>query len=115
MTDTIVLPGLAFNLLTLLFLAHHFIPKAQSYTAKFLTLSYRNPETGKFGHGLDDCYMLSFFVVLFTGLRAATMEYVLAPFAKTLGMRKIKQLTRFSEQSWMVIYYTVFWVLGVVS
>lgn len=43
------------------------------------------------------------------------MEYVLAPFGKTLGLRKIKQLTRFSEQSWMVVYYTVFWALGVVS
>lgn len=39
----------------------------------------------------------------------------LAPFAKTLGMRKIKQFTRFSEQGWMVICYTISWVLGVVS
>lgn len=72
-TNKEFLRGLAFNLLALLLLTHHFILKAQPYTAKFLSLSYRNPETGKCGHGLDDCYIFMLFIVLFTGLRAATI------------------------------------------
>lgn len=104
--------GLAFNLIALLFLAHHFIPKAEPFTTKFFTLAYYNAETGKYGHGVDDGYLLAFFVLFFTGVRASTMEYGLAPFAKSLGIRKTKPLTRFSEQGWMVVYYTVSWVLG---
>ncbi|KAF3353948.1 hypothetical protein VD0004_g8442 [Verticillium dahliae] len=104
--------GLSFNLLALLFLAHYFIPKAQPHTAKFFTLSYRNPATGSYKNGCDDMYFIAFCVILFTGLRAATMEYVLAPFAKTWGVRKTKDLTRFSEQSWMLVYYIIFWSMG---
>ncbi|ROT41032.1 TLC domain-containing protein [Sodiomyces alkalinus F11] len=105
--------GLSFNLLALLFLAHYFIPKAQPHTTKFFTLSYYNAASGKYGKGIDDAYMIPFFVVLFTGVRAAVMEYILAPIAKTMGVRKTKQLTRFSEQSWLLVYYSVFWTMGV--
>lgn len=106
--------GVSFNLLALLFLAHYFIPKAQPHTIKFFTLSYYNAASGKYGKGIDDAYMIPFFVVLFTGLRAAVMEYVLAPIGKAMGVRKTKQLTRFSEQSWLLVYYSVFWTMGVV-
>ena len=53
--------------------------------------------------------------MLFTGLRAWTMEYVLAPLAKSTGISKRKDLTRFSEQAWLLVYYCFFWPLGVVS
>lgn len=53
-------------------------------------------------------------VVILTGLRAATMEYVLAPFAKHMGLPKKKEVTRFSEQAWLVMYCVVFWSLGFV-
>ncbi|KAF9875097.1 hypothetical protein CkaCkLH20_07363 [Colletotrichum karsti] len=104
--------GLSFNLLALLFLAHFFIPKAQPHTIKFFTLSYKNPETGMYGAGLGDGCLIAFCIVLFTGLRAATMEYVLAPLAKTWGISKRKDLTRFSEQAWLLVYYGVFWPMG---
>ncbi|KAG7100800.1 hypothetical protein HYQ44_020457 [Verticillium longisporum] len=52
--------GLSFNLLALLFLAHYFIPKAQPHTAKFFTLSYRNPATGSYKNGCDDMYFIAF-------------------------------------------------------
>ncbi|KAF4821907.1 Sphingosine N-acyltransferase-like protein FUM18 [Colletotrichum siamense] len=104
--------GLSFNLLALLFLAHFCIPKAQAHTIKFFTLSYKNPETGLYGAGLGDACLLTFCIILFTGLRAATMEYVLAPLAKGWGVSKRKDLTRFSEQAWLLIYYLVFWPLG---
>lgn len=106
--------GLSFNLLALLFLAHVSLPRAQAHTRRFFSLSYYNPDTGRYGVGLGDLNLVFFYIVLFTGLRAATMEYVLAPFGKLAGLSKRKDLTRFSEQMWMLMYYGVFWPLGVV-
>lgn len=106
--------GLSFNLLALLFLAHGFIPKARTHTRKFFHLAYYNHETEKYGVGFDDAYFITFCIVLFTGLRAGTMEYVLAPFARLQGVVKRKILTRFSEQAWLFLYYSVFWTLGMV-
>jgi len=108
-------PGLSFNLLALLFLAHSFFPKLRSHTTKFFSLGHYNPATGKYGVGPNDTYLLVFCIVLFTGLRASIMEYMLAPFAKSRGIAKRKAITRFSEQAWLLIYYVFFWSLGVVG
>lgn len=43
------------------------------------------------------------------------MEYVLAPIGRWQGVDNRKNLTRFSEQAWLMVYYTVFWPWGVVS
>ncbi|KAL1859514.1 hypothetical protein VTK73DRAFT_7589 [Phialemonium thermophilum] len=104
--------GLSFNLLTLLLLTHGCMPRARPYTTKFFTLAYRNPDTGNYGMGSSDGYLVAFCIVLFTGLRAATMEYLLAPFAKRRGIEKKKDITRFCEQAWLFIYYVAFWTLG---
>lgn len=106
--------GLSLNLLSLLFLAHACIPKARLQTTKFFHLSYLNERSGKYATGFDDLYLIAFFIVLFTGLRAGTMEYILAPFGRLNGITKRKDLTRFSEQAWLLIYYAVFWPTGVV-
>lgn len=42
------------------------------------------------------------------------MEYALAPFAKYMGISKKKEVTRFAEQAWLVLYCTTFWSLGFV-
>lgn len=107
--------GLSFNLLALLFLAHAFIPKARTITHKFFHLSYYNPKSGEYAIGIDDSYFILFCIVLFTGLRAGTMESLLAPLGKLQGITNRKELTRFTEQGWMIVYYTFFWSLGVVS
>lgn len=104
--------GLSFNLLTLLLLVHACLPKARTYTTKFYTLAHRKPATGNYGMGSDDAYLVTFCVILFTGLRAAAIEYLLAPFAKYRGISKRKDITRFSEQAWLLIYYSFFWTLG---
>ncbi|KAK1758106.1 TLC domain-containing protein [Echria macrotheca] len=104
--------GLSFNLMALLFLAH-WMPRAREHTAKYFTISYYNPRTGQYGLGWDDGYLILFCVILFTGLRAAAMEYLLAPLAKAGGVTKRKDITRFSEQAWLLMYYSVFWTLGV--
>lgn len=107
--------GLSFNLIALLFLAHAFLPKARAVTHKFFHLCYYNSESGQYGVGFDDSYVIAFCIILFTGLRAWTMEYLLAPLAKMQGISKRKDLTRFSEQAWLLVYYCFFWPLGVVS
>ncbi|KAF9766808.1 hypothetical protein IL306_000731 [Fusarium sp. DS 682] len=105
--------GLSFNLLALIFLAQSFIPKAREHTHKFFHLSYYNSQSGQYRIGYDDAYFITFCIILFTGLRAATMEYVLAPIGRLQGISNRKNLTRFSEQAWLMVYYTVFWPWGV--
>ncbi|KAI0597217.1 putative longevity-assurance protein [Biscogniauxia sp. FL1348] len=105
--------GLSFNLIALIFLAHTFIPKARQHTPKFFTLSYYNPASGAYAIGGDDVYFISFCIVLFTGLRAGFMEHLLAPLARHWGISKRKEITRFSEQAWLLIYYVIFWSAGV--
>ncbi|KAI1379067.1 longevity assurance proteins LAG1/LAC1 [Hypoxylon crocopeplum] len=104
--------GLSFNLISLIFLAHMFLPKARPYTSKFFTISYYNPASGQYAQGPNDYHFILFCIVLFTGLRAGLMEHVLAPLGRHWGISKRKEITRFSEQAWMLIYYCVFWTLG---
>ncbi|KAI1199154.1 TLC domain-containing protein [Nemania serpens] len=104
--------GLSFNLIALIFLTHLFIPKARSHTRKFFTLSYHSPSSGGYAIGSDDYCFISFCVVLFTGLRAGLMEHVFAPLAKHWGLKKRKDMTRFSEQAWLLTYYSFFWPFG---
>lgn len=88
--------------------------KARPYTSKLFLTSHYNPNTGNYAAGGDDFYFLGFCIVLFTGLRAVFMDYILAPIAKQWGLSKKKDVTRFSEQAWLLCYYSVFWTLGVV-
>ncbi|OTA99999.1 hypothetical protein M426DRAFT_324652 [Hypoxylon sp. CI-4A] len=104
--------GLSFNLLALIFLTHACLPKARPHTSKFFTISHYNPASEKYTTGSNDYHFISFCIVLFTGLRAGLMEHVLAPLAKQWGISKRKEITRFSEQAWMLVYYSFFWSLG---
>ena len=90
------------------------MPNARPYTSKFFTLSYFNHNTRKYAAGYDDFHFMAFCTVLFTGLRACVMEYILAPLARLWGLSKKREVTRFSEQAWMLIYYHMFWPLGMV-
>jgi acyl-CoA-dependent ceramide synthase len=104
--------GLSINLLTLLLLTHLCFPTVRTQTRKFFALSYYNPASGNYSLGLDDAYLVSCWVVIFTGLRAAVMDYILIPLAKGVNERN---KIRFSEQAWLLVYYSVFWTLGMVS
>lgn len=59
--------------------------------------------------------MVLFWTVVFTGLRASIMDYVLMPLAEKGGVKSERDRTRFAEQAWLLIYYSVFWTLGMVS
>jgi very-long-chain ceramide synthase len=53
--------------------------------------------------------------VIFTGLRVATMDYVLDPLARSGGIKSKKGLDRFKEQGWLIVYYSGSWALGTVG
>jgi acyl-CoA-dependent ceramide synthase len=59
--------------------------------------------------------MVSYWIVVFTGLRAAIMDYILMPMALRGGVKTERDRTRFAEQAWLLIYYSVFWSIGMVS
>ncbi|TQV95681.1 hypothetical protein V2A60_000868 [Cordyceps javanica] len=104
--------GVSFNILALLFLSHRLIPASWPYTTKFLSLSYRNERTGLYAAGYDDFYFMTFFILLLTCLRAGFMDHVLAPLAQRWGVAGKKNAVRFAEQGWMLMYYNVFWPIG---
>lgn len=106
--------GLSVNILTLIALTHLCFPRARRRTRKFFELSYYDPATGRYTRGADDFYYIAFWVTVFTCLRATVMSYVLAPFARWCGIRKEKATIRFTEQAWLLVYYLVFWPLGMV-
>ena len=107
--------GLSVNLLLLHAMAHICFPRIRQTTRKFYQLSYYNPDTGKCAAGWDDLYMVLYSIVALTGLRAFMLDYVLAPMAGMVGIRKRKDKVRFAEQGWVLIYYTAFWSLGMVG
>lgn len=93
---------------------HIWMPDTWSYTSKFFALSYYNPDTLKYAIGYDDFYLMATCIVLFTGLRAGVMKYALERLARLWGLSKKKEVIRFSEQSWMLMYYSIFWPMGLV-
>lgn len=104
--------GLAINLLLLLAMTHMCFHRARRHTRKFFQLSYHNPSTGKYTLGQDDIFMVSYWIIVLTGLRAAVMDYVLAPIAQAAGVEKKNHQVRFTEQAWVLIYSSVFFSLG---
>ncbi|KAI9811574.1 MAG: sphingosine N-acyltransferase lag1 [Thelocarpon impressellum] len=104
--------GLALNLLVLLALTHLCFPRARRHTRKFFELSYHDPGTGRYNVGWNDMSLVSFWIVVFTGLRVGVMEFVLIPLAHRGGIRTKKGSVRFAEQAWILIYYCVFFSLG---
>ncbi|KAF4969800.1 hypothetical protein FSARC_3025 [Fusarium sarcochroum] len=70
-----------------------------------------NHQIGEYGVGFDDNYLVVVLIIVLTGLRDATMRFVLAPTAAAWGLNKDKSI-RFKEQAWMVIYYSTCWSSG---
>ena len=98
-----------------LFLAHTCFPRIRTQTRKLFQLSYYNQETGKYALGPNDMWLVVYWIVVFTALRAVTMEYILMPLSRKAGVRKVRDQARFCEQAWLLIYYSVFWTLGMVG
>lgn len=87
-------------------------PTVRPTLSKFFKLSYFDKATGEYGKGMEDWYLVGFWVIVFTLLRASAIEYLFFPFARKNGIRTHKALVRFAEQAWLLLYYTFFWTLG---
>ena len=109
------MPGLSINCLLLLCLTHVLFPRLRPTTKQFFTFSYYDEQTGLYNPGWDDLKLVGFWIVVFTGLRAGVMDYVLVPYARWVGIGKKKATMRFAEQAWLLIYYAVFVSVGTVS
>ena len=59
-------------------------------------------------------FLVSFWIIVFTGLRVTIMDYLLVPLAQRAGISKRKEKIRFAEQAWILIYPSLFWSLGMV-
>jgi hypothetical protein len=93
---------------------HLLVPRLQPTTQKLFQVSYYNSATGSYGKGPDDAYLVFYWIVMFTFLRATAVDYIFMPFARRGGISTKKDLIRFAEQAWLLVYYSVFWTLGMV-
>nr|POF22306.1 sphingosine n-acyltransferase lag1 [Quercus suber] len=78
----------------------------------FFSLSYSKGE-GRYGQGPRDLLLVLTFIVVFTGIRAFSLDYALMPLAGACGIAKKKGRVRFAEQSYMMVYYLLYWCWGV--
>jgi acyl-CoA-dependent ceramide synthase len=106
--------GIAINLFMLLALTHICFPRARRRTSTFFRFSYHNPSTDQYGCGTDDLALVALWVVIFTGLRVAVMDYILKPLAIMGGIKTRKGMVRFQEQAWLICYCICSWSLGMV-
>lgn len=83
------------------------------YFKNFIFISNQRDD-GRYEKSIWDITFLLFYVCVFTALRAAVMDYLLVPLAKCVNVQK-KKLSRFAEQTWMALYYSVFFIFGFVS
>jgi len=65
-----------------------------------------------FALGWDDIFFVFYWIIAFTGLRCAAMDYVLSPLASALGLKERKPKVRFAEQAWIVMYNTLSFSIG---
>ncbi|KAF1816088.1 longevity assurance proteins LAG1/LAC1 [Eremomyces bilateralis CBS 781.70] len=98
-------------LLTVFFIHANF-PAARRRTRPLFVLPHNDPSTGKYIRGWDDLAFVASWTMVIMGLRVAMMEYVLKPFASAGGVYKTKELVRFAEQAWLVVYYSISWPMG---
>lgn len=102
--------GLCVNAMLVVLLSYLLFDDLRNMTGGFFMLSY--PLEGVYGIGPHDLKLVFGFMTLFTAARVAVMDYVLKPLAVELQILKPKTQTRFAEQSYMIVYYTVFWSWG---
>ncbi|KAI5952686.1 lag1 [Candida jiufengensis] len=94
-------------------------PRVISFTNKFIHLQNRvgtNPENNLpiYDIHIDDIYYVINWVITVTFLRSFLMKYCFEPFAsKYCHIYSKKAKTRFAEQSWSFVYYSLSFIYGV--
>jgi acyl-CoA-dependent ceramide synthase len=102
--------GLCVNAMLVILLSYLLFPDLTDRTSGFFMLSY--PLDSSYGIGPQDLKLVLGFMTFFTAARVAVMDYMLKPLAVNIRVSKPSTQTRFAEQSYMIIYYTVFWSWG---
>lgn len=104
------------NLLILLYLLHFTNPSTKHITEKFLHLQYESgkDENGQplYDIGLNDIYIVIYWVVMFTFLRSFLMKWLWGPFGGYVLKMGQKSKIRFAEQSWSFYCCTISFVCG---
>lgn len=77
-------------------------------------LPYFDPSTGNYGQGWLDIYCVAAFGIALTGMWAILVTWILDPIARRMGLPPGKARI-FAEQTWLCIYYSSMWTLGMVS
>lgn len=88
--------GVSLNLILLVALTYLLFPSLRERVGAFFTLQYATGKTGEFSLGPRDMYLVVGYVVLFTGVRAACMDYALLPLAGVLGIKQKKAKVRYA-------------------
>lgn len=83
-----------------------------SFFSKFYTLQYKYPNTNVYDIGLDDSFLVLFWIVNLMFLRSLLITFVFKPMAKFLDITSFKATQRFIEQWWSIIYYSNSWCSG---
>lgn len=91
------------------------VQRLDFWASKCIFLSYQVPGTQTYLKGRDDFYLVAFWVFVFTLLRECMIRFVWVPFGRSQGIKKSSIALRFGEQGWQVAYYSVSWIIGLVS
>lgn len=112
------------NLLIILYLSHLLLQNNNTtitpYTSKFIHIQNCvgiDEFTGKSIYDIDinDTYFVIHSLVIVTFLRSFLMKWCFEPFAsKFCHIHSKKAKTRFAEQSWSFVYYSISFIFGVV-
>ena len=86
--------GLSLNLVLLAAMTYAMFPSLRERVGAFFWLQYPTGSAGMWSQGPRDIYLVPGFVVIFTGLRAAFMDYVYLPLAGAAGIRQKKAKLR---------------------
>ncbi|KAJ2607532.1 Sphingosine N-acyltransferase lag1 [Coemansia sp. RSA 1365] len=95
--------------LALLVLIHSHDRLVAGKTSPFVHLQHMIPSDpeGRYYRGARDLYFILHWTVVFTYIRVIVMNKLLVPFARWYGVKSARKLTRFGEQGWLTIYYTL--------
>ncbi|KAJ2608682.1 Sphingosine N-acyltransferase lag1 [Coemansia sp. RSA 1365] len=95
--------------LALLALIHGYDRVFAGGTSSFIHLQHRIPgdPEGRYYRGSRDVYFVLHWTLVFTYIRVVLMSRLLEPFARWYGVKSAHKLTRFGEQGWQAIYYTI--------
>jgi acyl-CoA-dependent ceramide synthase len=102
--------GFCVNAMLVVLFSYYLFPEVRGTSGGFFILSY--PLDHFYGIGPQDIKMVVGLVILFTALRAASLDYLLKPLARKLGIKRTRTQTRFAEQFYMMTYYAIYWCWG---